>query len=176
MIYFTSDLHFGHENIIRFCDRPFKNAEEMDKVLIENWNNTVHKNDTVYVLGDFTMIKDPKIVDEYISKLNGKIFFLHGNHDGWIKNYDFSKNDKVSFVGEYSEVSFNQRRIILFHYPIDEWNHYFRGSYHFHGHQHNHEEYNLENIKKGLKRYDVGVDANDFKPVSINKIIEMFEN
>lgn len=174
MVYFTSDLHFGHENIIRFCDRPFENAEEMDKVLIENWNNTVNNNDTVYVLGDFTMFKDPETAKNYISQLKGKVLFMHGNHDGWMKNFDFSKDDKVKDLGQYAEVSLNYKRIILCHYPFVEWNHFYRGSFHFHGHQHNGEEHNRVNIDDGLRRYDVGVDANNFRPISIDEILEKF--
>ena len=52
MIYFTADTHFGHYNVIRFCDRPFASAEEMDKAMIQNWNDRVTGNDTVYILGD----------------------------------------------------------------------------------------------------------------------------
>ena len=74
MIFFTSDLHLGHANIIRLCDRPFSNVEEMDETIINNWNEHVHKDDTVYVLGDFTMIKDVAIVENYINQLNGKIY------------------------------------------------------------------------------------------------------
>lgn len=175
MIFFTSDLHLGHANIIRFCNRPFSSVEEMDKTIIENWNKTVGKNDTVYVLGDFSMTKDLQIIDGYINMLNGKICFLKGNHDYWMKKYDFLKNGRVFNLGDYHEEALNQKRIIMCHYPMAEWNHFFRGSYHLHGHQHNNKEYNTENVKCGLRRYDVGVDANDFKPVPINKIIELFE-
>lgn len=52
MIYFTADTHFGHENVIRFCDRPFSSANEMDEAMIANWNARVKGDDTVYVLGD----------------------------------------------------------------------------------------------------------------------------
>lgn len=52
MIYFTADTHFGHYNVIRFCDRPFASAEEMDEAMIQNWNERVTGNDTVYILGD----------------------------------------------------------------------------------------------------------------------------
>ena len=55
MIYFTSDLHFGHDNIIRHTGRSFENAEEMDRILIKKWNQTVSSRDEVYILGDFTM-------------------------------------------------------------------------------------------------------------------------
>ena len=81
MIYFTADTHFSHTNIIKYCDRPFSSAEEMDEVLIKNWNDTVTKNDTVYVLGDFCF-KSKGRWREILLRLKYKqIFFIKGNHD-----------------------------------------------------------------------------------------------
>ena len=60
MNYFISDLHFGHLNIIRLDNRPFTTLEEMDNKLIENWNNTVTRDDTIYILGDFSWYKADK--------------------------------------------------------------------------------------------------------------------
>lgn len=71
MIYFTSDLHLGHKNIIRLCNRPFSSIEEMDAVLIENWNRKVHQNDTVYILGDL-MFRSEKPPEEYLRQLKGR--------------------------------------------------------------------------------------------------------
>lgn len=71
-------------------------------------------------------------------------------------------------------MSYENNKFILFHYPIEEWNGYFRGTIHLHGHQHNHENYNFENLEKNLKRFDVGVDANYMRPVSIEDIIAFF--
>ena len=176
MVFFTSDLHLGHANIIRLCNRPFSSIEEMDATIINNWNKCVHKSDTVYVLGDFTMIKDVAIVENYINQLNGKIYFLRGNHDYWMKNYDFSKNDRIFNLGAYHEEALSQRRFILCHYPFEEWNHFYRGAYHLHGHQHNTKEYNIDNIQNGFKRFDVGVDANNFTPVSIDRILQLFKD
>lgn len=176
MVFFTSDLHLGHANIIRLCNRPFSSVKEMDETIIKNWNRTVGKNDTVYVLGDFTMLKNSQSANDYIENLNGKIFFLKGNHDHWMKNYDFSNNNRIFNLGSYHEESLSQRKFILCHYPFLEWNHFYRGSYHLHGHQHNSKEYNEDNIKNNIRRYDVGVDANNFTPVSVEKIIKSFES
>ena len=81
MIWFTSDTHFGHKNIIRYCNRPFKNVWEMNHVLIENWNKRVAKGDTVYHLGDFAFLA-PKQIKDVIDCLNGTIIMVSGNHDG----------------------------------------------------------------------------------------------
>jgi len=78
-IFFTSDTHFGHENIIKYCKRPFKDAAEMDKVLIRNWNRVVGPNDLVYHLGDFAVGGGP--AGPYLDQLNGRIILIHGNHD-----------------------------------------------------------------------------------------------
>lgn len=81
MIYFTSDMHLGHVAIIHMCNRPFKNVEEMNKVLIRNFNSMVHKNDTVYLLGDVTHRVSLDEANELISKLNGHKILICGNHD-----------------------------------------------------------------------------------------------
>ncbi|MBO5435265.1 metallophosphoesterase [bacterium] len=80
MIYLTADLHFGHRNIMQYENRPFADVEEMDKILIHNWNKTVTNADTVYVLGDVSFYAKEKTT-EIISKLNGKKILVLGNHD-----------------------------------------------------------------------------------------------
>lgn len=72
MIYFTSDLHYGHKATISMCDRPFNDVEEMNQTLFENWNNIVHQNDTVYILGDIAHRMKVEDVNEFISTLKGK--------------------------------------------------------------------------------------------------------
>jgi len=76
MIYFTSDTHFDHENIIKYCNRPFKDVNHMNESMIENWNNTVNDTDTVMHLGDFSFKSD-----KFINRLNGNITLIKGNHD-----------------------------------------------------------------------------------------------
>lgn len=166
MIYFTSDLHLGHYNIIHMCKRPFKTLEEMNKTLIRNWNNTISPSDTVYILGDIAMKLTVQDINKIIYQLNGKKILIKGNHD---KKYDESLFEEVC---DYKEIKHNGYHFCLFHYPIEEWNGFFRGSIHLHGHQHNHSIYNKAMRAKNLRRYDVGVDANDFKPVSIEEIIK----
>lgn len=86
MIFFTSDLHLGHENCIRLCNRPFSSIEEMDETLIENWNHKVTGKDTVYILGDL-IYRSQKPPEEYLRRLRGKKHLILGNHDrGWIRS------------------------------------------------------------------------------------------
>jgi predicted phosphodiesterase len=82
-VFFTSDTHFYHDNIIRYCRRPFKDAAHMDEVLIQNWNDTVGSDDIVFHLGDFSYGGSAEWV-RVLNRLNGKIYLIVGNHD--IKN------------------------------------------------------------------------------------------
>lgn len=82
-IFIISDTHFGHENIIKYCDRPFKNAEEMDEKILENWNSVVKPGDKVYHLGDvyFPARKSEGYWGTFFSRLNGQKRLILGNHD-----------------------------------------------------------------------------------------------
>ena len=79
--FIISDLHFGHANVIKYCNRPFIDAEDMDKKLIENWNSVVSKDDIVYVLGDFTLSRRMDVIKHYVQALNGFKVLVMGNHD-----------------------------------------------------------------------------------------------
>ena len=78
-LWVIADLHFGHKNIISYCDRPWETAEEMNEALVRNWNSVVDKNDTVFVCGDVALNKN--ICKQYIPRLNGKKILVMGNHD-----------------------------------------------------------------------------------------------
>lgn len=80
-VFIISDTHFGHENIIRYCNRPFSSVEEMDRVMIENWNRVVGKDDLVLHLGDFCFYRRKTKVSELVGKLNGRKLLIMGNHD-----------------------------------------------------------------------------------------------
>lgn len=92
MIYFTSDLHLGHKNIIKLIDRPFANVEEMNEVFIHHWNQKIQNNDTVYILGDFTFKMSVLEAHNIIKQLHGHKILIKGNHD---KNIDVSLFDEV---------------------------------------------------------------------------------
>ena len=168
MIYYTADLHLGHENVIRHCGRPFTDAEEMDAALVRNWNNRIHRNDTVYILGDICHHMEVDAVNEIISKLNGKKYLISGNHD--------KKYDSALFVEarDFMTVSLNGEYFALMHYPMLSWPKKNSGSYQLHGHIHARMDYNEKNRAEGIRRYDVGVDANNFYPISVKQILEFF--
>lgn len=165
MIYFTSDLHLGHNAAVRMCDRPFENAEDMNRVLIQNINARVTKNDTLYILGDLAHRTPVEQVNEWIAKINGKKILIKGNHD---KNYDASLFEGIY---DFLEVHFNGQSISLMHYPMMSWPKSHHGSIHLHGHMHNKPDYNLQQREEGVLRYDVGVDANFYCPVSLQEIL-----
>lgn len=172
MIYFTSDLHFYHENVIKHAKRPFSTVGEMDAVLISNWNKVVRAADEVYILGDVTM-KGASFAAEVLRQLNGRKYLIKGNHDRFADQHSFDRG-LFEWIKDYYELSYQNQRFILFHYPIAEWNHFYRDAIHLHGHQHNCRDYNLQNRESGLRCFDVGVDANDMCPISVEEILSFF--
>ena len=168
MIYFTADLHFNHNNIIKHTGRPFQNFEEMDRALIKNWNQKVRPRDEVYILGDVTM-KGPDVAKAAMTQLNGRKYLVRGNHDNFVDSKGFDPSI-FEWVKDYHRMVYKGQRIMLFHYPIEEWDQMLRGAIHLHGHQHNKPEYNYTNAKNGIWRFDVGVDANFLAPISIDDV------
>ncbi len=177
--FYIADTHFGHYNIIRLCQRPFQTVDEMDQTMIKNWNQAVSDEDTVYILGDVSFSKGSKSPDEYLSKLNGKKIIIMGNHD-----YDILKNKQkylkqkiAKWISDYSEIrdelNGENKRIILSHYPILEWNGFFRGSIHLYGHIHNNTENQTLKIMQNIDNaYNVGADILDFTPRTLDEVIE----
>jgi calcineurin-like phosphoesterase family protein len=113
-IFFTADTHFGHGEIINFENRPFKNVEEMDEILIQNWNNTVSENDKIFILGDFAFGKKEEI-QKYIQALNGYKILVMGNHD---RVYPLSwwQNTGIEEVIQYPVIY--KEWFILSHEPL----------------------------------------------------------
>lgn len=167
MIYYTSDLHIGHENIIRLCKRPYSNDREMGVDLIRRWNNKVTANDTVYILGDmFFRYEDIEVVKTTLKQLNGKKILIKGNHDNFLNQIKWQ--DYFSTVKDIMKIKDNGRDVVLMHYPIEEWDGFFRGSYHLYGHVHNSDN----GLRVIDRRYNVGVDVNDFEPKTLDELIE----
>lgn len=158
--YVTSDLHFGHKNIIKYENRPFKNIEEMDNAIINIWNKTVNKNDLVYILGDFSWYKGNK-TNEILNQLKGKKILITGNHDeNFLKDMEFNKNLFEEIIG-YKEMKKNKTKIILCHYPIIDWNGKHHGSFHLYGHVHsiiNEDTTYMKKLEKEYNCLNVGID------------------
>lgn len=164
--WFTSDLHLGHENIIKYCNRPFRNAAEMDEALIANWNERVHNGDQVYVIGDFSF-RDPKDTSTIVSRLNGNIHLVRGNHDK-----DKTVNQcRPLFTAVHEglhELKVEGQRIILCHYAFRVWNKSHHGSWHLYGHSHG----TLPDDPNSLS-LDVGSDCHGYRPISFAEVKDL---
>ena len=170
MIYFTADPHFGHANIIKHCNRPFHSAAHMDSALTSNWNIRVKPEDEVYILGDFTM-RPAEEAHEYLTRLNGRKYFIRGNHDKFLNSFELYADD-FKWVKDYHVLKAFGYRFVLFHYPILEWDGFFRNSIHLYGHIHNNEISTGRAKAQGGQMFNVGVDVTGFVPVSINEVIK----
>jgi calcineurin-like phosphoesterase family protein len=172
--FFTADLHFGHDNIIKYCNRPFSKASEMNGVLIDNWNSRVDSKDQVWILGDIAFLNQEQIVD-ILKQLKGNIHVILGNHDRHINGPVL--NFLASEPTLYKELSFAESRvdggkqnIVLFHYPMLSWNRSYYKSWHLHGHIHSTPE---KRKRAGRYALDVGVDGNNFFPYSYENVFEL---
>lgn len=161
MIYFTSDTHFGHANIIKYCERPFSCIESMNAFMLEQINAVVKENDTLYHLGDFAWKESSKEIRDQIKCQD--IHLIWGNHDKANIADLFSSNHKLL------ELALERQEIVLCHYPMRAWNRGHYGSWHLFGHVHG----TLAGFPNG-KSLDVGVDSHDFKPLSFEQLKRHF--
>jgi len=183
--WFTADTHFGHTNVIKFCNRPFSSVEDMDDALINNWNSVVKSEDVVYHLGDFTL-KNLKEFKSYCRRLSGNILIVPGGHDHrWIEQSKSSSyvdnlsaicytiEGTVRLMSPLLSLELNNEDsdypsvIVLCHYAMRVWDRSHYGSIHLYGHSHG----NLPPIKNTM---DVGVDVNNFYPISLEEVLERF--
>lgn len=179
-IFFTSDLHLGHENVITSCGRNYATVDEMNDNLIDRWNAKVSENDEVYILGDLSY-RSPVHISSYLKRMAGKKHLLIGNHDiKWLKN--------LTDTGEYFEsveymsvIKEGKNLITLCHYPMLEWNRsryaeYQEGStsWLIHGHIHNSRTCDAYDfIKEKLPcALNAGVDINNYEPVTFEELLE----
>lgn len=182
-ILFTSDLHFGHANVIRFDKRPFSSVEEMDAELIRLWNLKVNKDDLVYVLGDLIWKSSNSDAHDLIKSLNGQIILIKGNHDHFLHNS--KAKSALAGIRDYDDICVTlkdgtKRRVVMSHYFIPMYiGHRYEGIL-LHGHSHNTEEANYEDEiveflkSKGLtpQIYNVGCMHWGYVPVTLDEIIE----
>ncbi len=156
MIYFTSDQHFFHKNIIQYCDRPFETVTKMNNVLINNYNNIVGKDDTVCFLGDFSMTKNFEQISSIVKKLNGVKHLVLGNHD------EMSAWEYIKAGFHSVHTSLQIKEFSLIHDPA------IRTALHedtklLCGHVHT-----LFTFLKDKQVLNVGVDVHNYRPISID--------
>lgn len=170
MIFYTSDQHFGHYNVIRSCERPFSSVEEMDDYLIEQWNQTVGWDDEVYILGDF-IYRSTRPAESYLRRLNGKKHLFLGNHDRhWFET--ISPSSWFESVNTLRFCKHGARKVALCHYPMMSWPGG-RGTYLLFGHLHNGFDMPFWPLIEGNElMLNVGVDINGFRPVAFEELQE----
>lgn len=168
MNYFTSDLHLGHENIIKLCNRPFADVYEMNQILIENWNARVHRDDHVYIVGDLSFRSKLSVVS-YLNKLKGRKHLIIGNHDKrWMKQVCL--NDYFESVDLMLEVNDGTHNLVLCHYPMMSWSG--KNSFLIYGHIHNNKPDSYWSILKTYKRaLNASVEVNGYQPVTFDDLV-----
>lgn len=191
-VWYTSDLHIGHKNIIDLCGRPFSCTDEMDEIIIQRWNSVVRPEDTVYLLGDICM-GDLATSLQRVKRLMGNKILVPGNHDRVFSKYKGSEAKKAQWDAAYREIFTvadehvlrhrtgvmrgPQSEIDLCHFPFagdsrDDGDRYAaerppdRGQALWHGHVH-------EAWKTNGRQINVGVDVHNFYPVAEEELIEM---
>lgn len=167
-IFFTSDTHFHHTNVIQFCNRPYGSVEQMNQALVDNWNSVVSDEDHVWHLGDVSFGNVPQ-TEEILQQLNGLKHLITGNHDrkGRCQKLDWSKY----FVTQHDYYRLkvkegdSEYKFVLCHFPFSSWE---RGYYNLHGHLHT-----LPHEKQGkFKQHDVGVDNNNYTPLLLSDAVK----
>lgn len=164
-VFFISDTHFDHHNIIEYCNRPFKDVQEMNEAIISNWNRVVSKDDIVYFLGDFALGSDvEKKYQEYSNLLNGTIYFLRGNHD----KSRSAVGRHFNLISNGTTVCYNGYHFILSHHPLYD-SEIPKGYINIHGHIHNNI---LSRVYDATCHYNVSADVVNFTPYFVKNIID----
>lgn len=200
MIFFSSDQHFWHRNVLQYSNRPFQSIEEMNEVLVYNWNTIVSPDDTIYCLGDFSLAF--RSVELYTSRLFGKKNLVLGNHDmahsyhrrsrdpenraKWIENY---VNNGWIVLPEQTTLEHNGTTYNLCHHPYTfdnsstpqayddkyaNWRPVDNGNVLLCGHVHN--SWKTKVSQKGTLMINVGVDVWDYHPVSMSEIENLIKS
>lgn len=181
-MFFIGDMHFGHENAIRFDNRPFDSVDEMDAELIKRWNNKVSNGDLVYVLGDMIWKTKNSTAAEIINSLNGQKILIKGNHDRFL--HDSKAKKAFAAIKDYDDICVElnngtKHRCILSHFFIPFYNAHRYNAIHLHAHSHTSEEHNIELKfaewlnKNGYKNeiYNVGCMHWNYEPVTLDEIL-----
>lgn len=163
MIWFTSDTHFGHANIIKYDGRPFSSIKEHDETLVRNWNSVVAPGDVVYHLGDVCWHHREIDIVALLASLHGTKILIKGNHDR--SNKHVLRSTQWAKVCDYEEITYRDQRIVLFHYRMVVWNRSHHGAWALHGHSHGSLPINL-----AAKTFDVGTMCWGYMPISFDQV------
>lgn len=155
-IFFTGDTHFGDPRALRFDHRPYPDLEAHDAGLVAAWNAAVSPGDTVWHLGDFALGPSGDRIREILAGLSGEKHLIVGNNDG---PATLAAHGWLS-IAHYAEIDVDGQHLVLCHYAFRTWNRMGSGVIDLHGHSHG-------NLKPATRQYDVGVDAWEFRPVTL---------
>ena len=178
-VWLTSDLHLHHKNVIKYSKRPFQDIDQMNEAFITNWNSCVKENDIVFILGDFSF-GGSSAWNEVLDKLNGKKYLILGNHDEKnLRQGYMSKFEKVEYM---MHIYIDGQSIYLSHFPLLCFAGAYRGEesvWALSGHVHFNDVADGKDVKR-LKmffptQYDVGVDANNYRPISFSELKEKID-
>lgn len=180
-VWFTSDLHLGHKNVLTFCNRPFKTVQEMSAGLIQAWNENVNDDDIVFILGDVFWFNNSQEIKKFFKSVKGKhIYIVEGNHDDF-EGYHRVDPSRVHILSSEVTVWISEpwkdiKELYLSHCPMLTWPHRPSGVPNLFGHIHSGpgKEGTVDldlNFWEGLQ-YDVGVDNNDYKPITLQTIYQ----
>ena len=167
--WFTCDWHLGHENIIKYCNRPFQNVDEMNRLIIRSHNQRVKAEDTIFYIGDFCFRNSAggkkgegeiHKAEYYLKQVNGRFVFIKGNHD---------RNNSLKTIIERLVISYGGKRVNLVHNPIHADSSY---EINLVGHVHNNWKFRKLNHKSDM--INVGVDVHNFRPVTFEEIMKEY--
>jgi len=180
-IWFTSDTHYSHKNLIkslttweRGAIRDFQSLDEHNQTLVKNINNTVKYDDVLFILGDIAF-GGFENVRKFMDQIHcQERYLILGNHDSHIKNNRDNLQNCFTKVSKQEDVIIDDDLFVLFHYPILEWEACHKGSYHLYGHQHNLPQNRFSNGNG--RTMDCGLDGHpEFRPYHYNEIIELLK-
>jgi calcineurin-like phosphoesterase family protein len=175
MNFYISDQQFGQKSIIKMCHRPFIDVDDMNKTMILNHNNAVSTVDDVWILGDLCYKINSSEVYNIISKLNGRKHLIIGNHDGKLLQ-DEECRKLFEDIQQIAKINDNGKEILMFHYPIVEWDGYYRDTIHLYGHIHNNVNNNAYKVMKNIPNaYNVSADILNYRPRKLEDVIKMNE-
>ena len=172
-IWISSDFHFSHSNIIKFCQESrgqFQSVDEMGETLVNNLNSDISVDDTLIIVGDVGFGK-PAVTCDYLNRINGKKIIVWGNHDTRLR-YSTEFASVKNIIGTYDYLEFThiiddkKHYICVMHFPLMEWHRKHHGAYHFFGHKHT----PASKINPTSRAIDIGIDGGNMRPHHIDAL------
>ncbi len=164
-IHLFSDTHFDHDNIIKYCNRPFNSTKQMNQKLMENWNNNINENDMIYFLGDMCYGRGRHSIDYWLGKLKGNISYIRGNHDT-------DSITRAKIIHDNYGIQYGDYKFLLMHDPYKPFGY---DGWIIHGDKHNNDLKQYPFINQKNKSVNVSAELVDYTPVNLDRIILLIE-